>query len=417
MTTRRGAEGDSGLAGALDHLARGTLIFALPLCMVVAAKSAVPVACVAAVFCLASAITRRKSVVGAIRDLAPRSLIDSWLAAAFVAWAFLSLIWTINRPETAHGLGESIIVLAASWILFAGLAGYRREPLLRYLCWSIILCSALILIEARFDLPLRRFFGSRLEIPQYKRAVEVLAIMAVPVMMATFRHRPQPLACVTVLAIAIAAYVVDSGASIFALMIAIASVLTARWSIDALRRLGLVVTLFLLFSAPLAGTFFDVVIPKTGDASTLIRRHIDARIPIWRAHGYVATQHAALGVGFNAASAVTTPAMLAGADPDLRDLVAAHSHHIFLQVWVELGLVGVLLFAALIWRAFHNIGRAPPERQIALLIFALPVEAIALVAHSAWQGAWLAAIGGALAILNIAYPAPTDPRRAAARAE
>ena len=391
----------------LDHAARGTALFLLPLLMAIAAKSSVLVASVAALFCIASAALRQGSLGAAIRSLLPERSVALSLALCFIAYATASIIWSVDRAHTVHGLGEIAIVLAASWVLGVALRRFRDDRITRYICWSIILCSVVILFEVHFDMPLRRLAGSRPETPQFKRAVEALTMMAAPVLMAAFQRRPDAIAWAAAIILAIVAYVVDSGASLLALIIALASLAIARFSVDALRRLGLIVTLALLATAPLVGDFFDVAIPKIGNAA-LIRRHIDARIPIWRAHGWLVTQHPVLGLGFDAATDESTPPLLKTGPADLREVIPAHSHHFFLQIWVELGVIGALLCGALIWSAFQRIARAPPDRQTALLIFFLSAQAIALVAHSSWQGAWLAAAGASLALINVAYPARPD---------
>jgi O-antigen ligase len=79
-------------------------------------------------------------------------------------------------------------------------------------------------------------------------------------------------------------------------------------------------------------------------------------------------------------------------------LGASHPHNAFLQLWVELGLVGVLLVCALSVLFFvHVMQKAQPWLRPFWLAWFAMVAAIALVSHGAWQPWWMSVIGASVA--------------------
>ncbi len=80
-----------------------------------------------------------------------------------------------------------------------------------------------------------------------------------------------------------------------------------------------------------------------------------------------------------------------------------HPHNFAIQVWFELGLVGVLLTAALIALAFRAIARIPEPIRAAALATAVAIWTVAFVSHGAWQAWWWCLVG--LVALTITWAA------------
>jgi O-antigen ligase len=138
------------------------------------------------------------------------------------------------------------------------------------------------------------------------------------------------------------------------------------------------------------------------------------RVEIWHRTWELITARPLLGYGFDAARAVGVPgAVPAGESPDVRFL---HTHNGLLQIWLELGAVGVALFLAWAGAALAAADRRLPDREARATAAATIVAAAAFweVSFGIWQGWWLAALGLTLAAVvtlcrTPKVSAPGDP--------
>ncbi|WP_342362199.1 O-antigen ligase family protein [Terrarubrum flagellatum] len=385
---------------ACDHAARAAILYGLPLATAFANKAALPAVCVAAIFCVISQSLRNGSLISGLFALRPRYSPEFAIVALFVAYAVLSLTWTLNIRESAFALGETLIAVIASAIVTKGLAEYPREALVRHLCLSLIICSALVAFELTFNMPLRRMIGSRVELLQYNRAVEAMSLMAPYLISRLFDRSERRFVWLAVAVLAATALKSQTGSGMSAIFAGIVVMLLARMNLTVVRRCGLVCTLLALAAAPFVGEFLHQYMPVRLE-KMLASVHAPERIEIWRIYGH-SLRHAPLfGTGFGSSASVTSSNLVADAPEDIRALVAMHPHDIFLQIWTEMGAIGALLMAALIWRVYRIIGEQPREQQISSLTFMASSGALALVAHGAWQGWLIASIGAGVAILSL----------------
>jgi len=90
-----------------------------------------------------------------------------------------------------------------------------------------------------------------------------------------------------------------------------------------------------------------------------------------------------------------------------------HPHDAWLQIWLELGVVGTLLAAALLWRIATSVRRsAKGQRGSAALALATTTSAfvISSVAFGTWQNWWLCSIWVAVALTApLLTPRDTPP--------
>ena len=377
-------------------------MYALPALMAVANKSALATMCLCAFFIMLSSWTERRSIGTAIRELTPRPSLGVGVVAALVGLAVLSLAWSIDRRDTLFGLGESAIALAAGYVVVAGIATYSREVILRHLCIAVIICASLVMLELTLNMPLRRIVGMRLETPQYNRAIETATLYAAPLIALLIAGPRFPLAWAAVAATVVATLASDSSAGAFALCIAAATAAIATLNLALARRLGLGVALLLLATAPFFGNVLAGLASKAIE-SAMHGAHVEERVAIWRAYGHVALKFPWTGTGFASSSKVTELGFLSDGPPDIHALIATHPHHAFLQIWVELGVAGVILAAGLLWAIFRGIGALERDFQIASLTLLSVVGAIALTSHSVWQGAWMASVAGAIAMTSLVW--------------
>lgn len=118
------------------------------------------------------------------------------------------------------------------------------------------------------------------------------------------------------------------------------------------------------------------------------------RVEIWHRVYELVGARPWIGYGFDSARTVAQ-------GPGVSFL---HPHNGLLQVWLELGLVGVVLFLGWCAAALRPVLKAPARPEV-LATIAATVTALAvfwLVSFGIWQGWWLSAIGLSLCALTLA---------------
>jgi O-antigen ligase len=150
------------------------------------------------------------------------------------------------------------------------------------------------------------------------------------------------------------------------------------------------------------------IVAERGDVSISITH----RIKIWRFVSDTIGERPALGWGLNAAREL--PGRLA---PDGASRVASateesslHPHNAFLQIWLELGIVGATLLSLLLMhavRAAHQLagpdGGGRDEAAMALAALAAGCL-VAATGYGIWQAWWLAGLWLAAAFVGALAP-------------
>jgi O-antigen ligase len=158
------------------------------------------------------------------------------------------------------------------------------------------------------------------------------------------------------------------------------------------RLLGLATVLLTLAIAPVMGTLASRTLGQAVDQA-MPGAHAGDRIAIWRSFEVAALKRPWFGNGFGSSLNMQNAPVAAEVPADRVTLLgSSHPHNAFLQVWVELGLVGALLVAALAVLLFRAIGRMAPWLQPYALTTVAAACTVALVSHGAWQAWWMATL-------------------------
>jgi O-antigen ligase len=137
-----------------------------------------------------------------------------------------------------------------------------------------------------------------------------------------------------------------------------------------------------------------------------------ARLGIWHHVAQLVVQSPVLGHGFDAARDLSDRnEVLPGTD---LPAIPIHPHNGVLQVWLELGAVGVCIVAGLLiagWRATQALWDAPlAGATVAGTLVAAAI--LILVSFSLWNTWWLATLGFAAAFtaraVKVQHPARCD---------
>ncbi len=142
-----------------------------------------------------------------------------------------------------------------------------------------------------------------------------------------------------------------------------------------------------------------------------IDRNWGYRIIIWHYVGELLREHFVVGHGFDAARTLGAAADLL---PDRAgNSTFLHPHNGILQIWLELGLVGVAFFAAtavLLIRRILNCAPSPGALAAitGTIIFSTTIW---LLSYGIWQGWWIAVLGLAACTVVLVLRVDTERRQ------
>jgi O-antigen ligase len=376
----------------LRGTAYATLGIVLPVGMALANKSSPLWLSLAAVALLGAVIIEHGSgiVLNAVRRTL--STKEAVLAVAFFSWAALSVAWSSEPLVSLHALGEVLLPVGAAVILAMLMPNGPPRPLMIALSIGFVIAAACILVELKLGYPFRTLVNGRAVSFVLNRPTLTLLLLYWPILYYWRTTGRNSLAVFLGVLLTATVFTSTSGASKLGLAAGIFGLLLSR--MERLRPVTATVTLVAVFflAQPIFGKVMDRALPESFVELTS-SVHSRARIDIWKTFGEI-IEHRPFGTGFGTGAVLSQNLVSQNISPELRShLNAGHPHNNFLQLWVEVGIPGVLI-ALLIWalvavRLHRTSQYARPER----MAFLLTVASIALVSHGAWQGWWITAIG------------------------
>jgi exopolysaccharide production protein ExoQ len=318
-----------------------------------------------------------------------------WTCLAFAAIALLSLTWGHHFRVASFVIGEVALSAGAALVLAAALPRAVPPAILRLAAAAFGLACVLILADLAMGLPLRRALGVRAVTYIYNRPSITLLLVFWPLAGLLWAAGYRIAVCGLALLLIATVLYCDSGAAVLGLVagaLAFGLALALRRSAVALVGLGM---LGALAVAPVMGAVADWVAPPAV-VEGLQDAHARDRIEIWQSFGAAVRERFVLGTGFGTSSALAGDPVAREVPEEARVLLGVwHAHNGYLQVWIELGLVGALvagLAIVLLLRGVSRLDGVRPQRAAALAAIG-SAAAIMLVGHSAWQGWWLATLG------------------------
>jgi O-antigen ligase len=384
----------------LDVIGHGFIV-ALPIAMVLANRSSPLFLSCAAIFVAAAHFLSGNgaSFLSALQRMHTGAFIG--LLGA-VAYALLSLVWTV-RPEAAFlALGEAVIPISAGAIL---IIRWRIAPppkwLFETLAKAMLIAAGLIALELLLNFPLRQAYGGRLGPYVHNRPVVTLLLLLWPVLSWALLCGRKKLSLILLSALMLVVAISDSEAAKLGLLAAAGTSILVYFFPERISRILIVGLLGFIWIQPIFGDVVAHLAPPRLIELTKAG-HSKERIEIWQAFGEVARKHPVIGTGFaSTASMKDHPVVRKVARGLRRPLRMGHPHNAYLQVWVELGVPGALILSWFtLWGMRRLSEQSVSTRRMGLSAL-MCASAIALVSHGAWQGWWIAALTLVAALFSI----------------
>lgn len=326
-------------------------------------------------------------------------------------WALITLYWSpVPGVEKLLWLAVVCFVGGLSLISLGALDWPARDHVRTRLIICLVVITVLLTFETltglRFGMWLLGDFDFNARLSHIGRSGAAVAVMAwVPLVLIARRKtwtaglRGPIIASVVLLFLLVDVVILQAFASALALTLAPLAFLLVYWR----RRVGLSILGALiigyLFLAPTIHIW--PLEQQEEGVRTSLPFSWQYRIETWRSTAEKIFENPIFGHGFDSVRE------LGQANVTMAGVVAQeiplHPHNAFLQVWFELGLIGVLLLAALICLILIGIGsaRASPARSGVYAAVLASYLVIALISFSAWQTWWIACAWLAAGILSL----------------
>ena len=337
--------------------------------------------------------------------------------AALVAYAAISMAWTPEpvRPRAAHRVLDLSLMFGAPFVVLAMVRAAdvgTCEWLGRCARIATGLGILVLFVELALNQPMYRLFNGLTALDEVgedkiNRPAVLFALMIWPLAYDLLRHNRALALVVPVLYAAAAA----AGSSQSALLGTVAGL--AVLALSRLTRRG---TYGLLAVAVVVGfvgmpVAADVMHRAGWAEADWLPRTARHRVEIWDFAATRAQERPLFGHGLSSSGGIDNRDAVSSFDAPGADVIPLHPHNLFLQVWLELGLVGVLLVGAaclMILRALRTLTPLGQRYGLALYGTALAMQ---YVSYDAWE-AWVLSgisLAGIWVVLTDRISAPAAP--------
>ena len=367
-------------------------------------------------------------VAGGLRRpprLARAGALHATLALGLAVAAF-SFAWTPHPGDAATAWLDLVLLACGYVILDRALASFDRRMVDRLAVIALVAVGALaatLAIELAANQPIFRWvkgLDGGVTLPDATLNRVAVAVVALAFGAARLTHgllaarAPAVRRGGVVAVLALAAGLAFASPSQSAQAGLVAGLVA--WTVAALlgRRATLLALAAVAITAaaaaiPLAGQLYGGMALHRADALPTSAQH---RVEIWHFAAERAAERPILGNGFDASRHLANDGAVSAFQEPGQSVIPLHPHSLFLQVWLELGLVGAaILIAALVAVAVRlwAAGRLTDNADIAL---AAALLTMLNVAYGAWQAWWLSVLILAVVLATLggrraaATPAP-----------
>lgn len=330
----------------------------------------------------------------------------------------VSLIWAAHIEASSRKVIEFALLLPPQILLISLASRISREqvaPYIHYYSYAIVIGTLLVVLETFwggviFNLTHGRPSQNVPEIYEYNRGVVLLVMCsfgAMAILKEKFQHHLAPLLIIIPLLGTLIFSVCQSAQLMFIVGFATLFLFPYKSRIAWSLLKGLILIMMLV--APFAvSILFHHMTSDLANLSIVRDASGAHRLEIWDYVARYALHRPFFGYGVEVTRAIT--------DFDCAYIfnpinTVIHPHNFVLQIWIEFGLVGILIAMGLI---YHMLTLIQENYTVAQQKILLPTVAAGLVAASVsygmWQGMWIGALfyAGAMTLIAVKMVAKSD---------
>jgi O-antigen ligase len=358
----------------------------LPTLLALVPRGAAPLAAVAGFCALLMVLRDRAQGLAAVR-------FPATVFAALVLLGAVSAAWSINPERSLEVAAKLTGMLAAALAL--GAASLQVAAPLR-IGWLVLSGTAVAVVVAGCDfetagdlshfVTVRPFAGARLN-----QIAVWLAVLALPsaALLACRRRIAAAIGAVTVFGATV--YVLDGTTAKTALLLSLPVGFLLYFRLRLASRVMAAVSVVAVLSAPLTLPHLDEI-PTALPTAYAFKVSAGHRMQIWSFTGDRIAEKPLLGWGLDSSRAIP------GGQKEIRPgekWLPLHPHDAALQVWLELGVPGAVLFALLLAWLWMRLGAAgwPPIYTAAAGASLAAAQIVAFAGWGIWQEWWLGMLG------------------------
>jgi len=388
------------------------LLLATPIATVLSRNAAFPLLLLSALLLVVS-VRLQSDSAEALSDMARRTFRlklnapATAIALASLLFALLSLLWS---PDANRGLGALFGASTAALVsIFCCMLVARHINTPAWFMWALPLAIStsclLVVSELTFGSPIRGALGASTEEFRLNRAAVAFALM-LPLLFLVEGSKKRVFTNLALIALVwIATFMSISEAAKLAVVVVtgtliLSSFIGSRWLVLLCGLSVLATHLFAPFIAIAMYTFISREAVASLSMAFAGHPYHFIRLEIWWAHALQILEAPILGQGLQAS--LWAVDAYQGSNPAIiRGLSYGHPHNVSIQIWYELGLVGLLLSIGLIVLLLRLLLQLPDHQKKVAASLMMGIWAVAYVSHGAWQHWWWAIVGSTAVLFTI----------------
>ncbi len=382
------------VSGLLTRLALFLLVVLAPVVAMFSRRAVAIIVPVATALLVLSAALDGKLLSATKRLGATLLTRQALTVVALVAWAAVTLWWTPRTGRAASQLVELVLTLLVFVAAIACLRGRTRRSDVNLI--PIGAAFAAITLAAEFvpGSPVAWLTGSRGPDRESQRAAMLLTLLVWPAIASLRTQGRHWLGALLAVVTALSLWLVRDLVVIAGFIAGALTFAAAVWRPRAATAGVGATAIVMLVLSPLVGW----MMARYG--GFLLPREGDDLVGIWRDVTHSLPSHLFAGFGFDSSGALErgTSRVLLGSPRNAA-----------LQVWLELGLIGVALACAAIALAMRGLGAIDDKSRPAALAVASSAGVMMFAGLASWQNWWLTSVG--LTVITLAFLSRQAPPR------
>lgn len=321
---------------------------------------------------------------------------------ALIAWCFVTLLWA-----------EALALMTLARLCLVGLMGFMAITLIASLndgtkkklsivvVASVVFLLAVLLFEGLSNAALHKLLRPEDTVPRDGEWVPYLEMVAArgTAILAPFsfvaaallaRLTGRPYLGVALMALTlVATSLLPMDASTLAVLCGCLGYLLVRFRPKVMTKLLFAATILLAITSPFIMSSV-LTQDNLADQGIELTRNQTQRVAIWNYASDLIREKPMLGYGFDSSREIGKQGVLiSGTNWPAMPL---HPHNAFLQIWLELGLVGICLVGVFLGFLWRQLDFQIEENRETPIIIATIVAAlvISLISFGVWQYWWIA---------------------------